>query len=631
MKTISSEIQNGISEEIRGWYESSREIIPSIDNSNRFASFLGASSSLAAESSRGSSLGYRFIIDLKSPTAYINKRDRIIAIPAWYFSEEALCKLTSLTGDDNLDLESIALALVNGSQIHEGLHSLHTPETMEEFFNYLSAEPVSKMRASGQVATSIMNVTEDFYIEGRGHDEVTAAVMQFVDMKNGILFSEKDFRENVGKMDKGTDEEKLEARINTYTSLKNIEIRQLAKEDPAFYRNSTVAKLMEIASAVSYRTLAESMRADYMRHAFEFITKGISYEAIKKLDAKMGGGGKGDKRQIVEIDPDLFEGELELSEEEMEKLEAIAAEFENSSERSQKVTRIEFAKRTVKPSADKFSYHGLKTQYIDDIFSIASTGVRSGLEPTSANYSFLSLLKQLRSRNHTPGAARKSGTNIVGSRLYRIGTDQKIFARKDMIEEKDHKVQVAILIDASGSMGRIYTRVISEAASIFTALKKSNIPTVAYAHSGMPRNHGIPALYRIASSGVNGTDYDISARFTRALSIDLNQNYDGIILDAVSTIAFHGTPETTKKIIFVLSDGYPEGDDYHGMSAENHTKDVIKSLRSQGFSVVALSLVDHVVANNDDIYGKDMNVDASKNMKSKFEALIIKLQKEGNL
>ena len=64
--------------------------------------------------------------------------------------------------------------------------------------------------------------------------------------------------------------------------------------------------------------------------------------------------------------------------------------------------------------------------------------------------------------------------------------------------------------------------------------------------------------------------------------------------------------------MFVLSDGKPQGRGYSGSAAAQHTKDMIEKARSTGVEVISLSVVSEVVWDNNNIYGRDYNVDVSQ-------------------
>jgi cobalamin biosynthesis protein CobT len=213
--------------------------------------------------------------------------------------------------------------------------------------------------------------------------------------------------------------------------------------------------------------------------------------------------------------------------------------------------------------------------------------------------------------------------------LVRIGQDGKIFTSPNVESHKLGQTDVVLLIDASGSMGTIISKVVSTSFDLFNALRKCGINVDAYAHTATARDSKVPVLYHVCSGGVKGHSSNVRERFEKLLTVCYSQNYDSIILNELPKIAFDAK-KSSRKIVFVLSDGVPAGDrGYGGPEAQRETRNAACRMRMMGIDVIAISLVPGVVKANDEIYGANFNIDASKDLRASFTKVITQLQKEG--
>lgn len=637
--TLTSKANSKISSEVRGWYEFSREIIPSIERRS-FASFIGGSSALSLQVTKDAA-NYSFIIDTKSETAYIDAEHKVIALPLWYIHEETL---TKMFGEGN-DLEAVALSLCNGSHIHEALHAkLTDPKLITDFYSALEKDQRDFMMANQQVANVIMNAAEDLFIETDGRMTLSTFVADMLQTKNSLLFDENDVKKMVEEA--GTDKASVaHLQVQLFTALKNLSLRKFIVSTDAITFNSTLSAAIKryldvLADHAKKNTFVRvGARAYSAYEVTRAIVNSLSEKQREELNQKMAGtgsgmkgegakaGGKGEKFELSTEKTPSGEGiEMEISAEEAE---TMAAEFEAAASMVMKAAKIKNANESKWDKSEGTSVPAVT--YYDDIFSIPTDSSAGRLDTSHFDYHFVNVLRQLRTTNHANGPIRKSGNHLVNQRLYRIASDGKMFANKEFERLEAHKVAVVILIDASGSMGTNYKKVLSEAFGMFKALREASIPTAVYAHTSCLTNSATPGLYRIIDSGIDKNETQVEDRFTAALNIPLSENYDGVIIDSLLKRVFARLPESTKKLLFVLSDGSPSGANYMGRSAIEHTVGRIAKARHDGIFVSALSLVAGVVLRNNEIYGKEYNVDAAANLRQSFENLVIRMQEEGRL
>lgn len=243
------------------------------------------------------------------------------------------------------------------------------------------------------------------------------------------------------------------------------------------------------------------------------------------------------------------------------------------------------------------------------------------------DYGFVRRLKALRVVNRVPGLPEDSGPNIIGTRLARIVTDGKIFA-KQYEDTRYTRVEVILLVDLSGSTshdygdGNLYLVELRAAYHMFLALREANVPCAVYIHTSGATGSTVPGLVHVTSYDMPGTHTEPEKAFVLASAWWRRENYDGFILERIAQ-KFSG--KKARKVIIHLSDGIPSGNNYRETAAVEHTMGIIKWLRSIGISVFSLSTAYLVVEKNDMIYGKEYNLDASKNLDSQMKALVEKL------
>jgi nitric oxide reductase activation protein len=99
-------------------------------------------------------------------------------------------------------------------------------------------------------------------------------------------------------------------------------------------------------------------------------------------------------------------------------------------------------------------------------------------------------------------------------------------------------------------------------------------------------------------------------------------NYDNLIIEYIAAKEFN-YPDSMK-IIVMLSDGKPCGN-----TGVVDTQEIVYRLRKKGYIIFSVSLVSDVIEENNVIYGKTWNIDAScGNIDHKLRELFIKMATE---
>lgn len=238
---------------------------------------------------------------------------------------------------------------------------------------------------------------------------------------------------------------------------------------------------------------------------------------------------------------------------------------------------------------------------LEDIYK--TSWIKRSTQTCSTDESFQQfgrILKLLKQNLPVPSIPERRGSRLMPLKLARINTDGHIF--KQWTEDKtDAEVEVVVLIDASGSMGSMFVRVLRAAKGIFMSTWQARIKAHVLAHTAGETTQA--TLIHIISTG----NYDVDQRFNRAANIRLYENIDGAALLGAAKM-FSRRP--SRKVLIHMSDGLPSGAGYRGESAIQHTTQVIRSLRRQGIIVLSISLTRDVVEANNRIYGKEFNIPA---------------------
>src|SRR5690606_26466086 len=291
---------------------------------------------------------------------------------------------------------------------------------------------------------------------------------------------------------------------------------------------------------------------------------------------------------------------------------------------------LEGAASTVAATTSKFKSEG-DIRWVDpteaDVMDLPVRSIR--VWPTvSQDYGFMRDLVAMRTINRVPGEARDRGSVMVKTRLHRIATDGKIYAKYDADRQRAFRIEIIILIDFSGSTsGKTINAEVGAAKEISKVLRSANIAHSVYGHTSHERHEEgryieTPLLFHIFSHDMSQTNTDWEARFERARTVYLSENYDGVILDKLGE---KFTGRRAARYIINLSDGRPAAPGYSGHDANEHTRRMINKLREHGIGVFAISVVKSVVVDNDRIYGSDYNLDASRDLPSQFRGLVKRL------
>lgn len=550
---------------------------------------------------------------------------KTIHLPASYF---LLDLYVDRLGDSYYDLTSLdvtmmALSCINGSVIHE---AMHVNESICDFSTLPTHFPglVTEIHTHNSIFLMIMNLVEDLFIEAKCEVKFPQ-LYPFVFDKNQVLLNEHTLSKWLAdEAHSGPDQEKTLHELNSHIiHLKNVHLR-----DKPFWNNfSEIRRLFLLAPTMATpkgRVKLAVEIYDLMKSMEESGT--LPSGSLTESDLPF----EGDFKLIGANSIPWDDGTPELLENLRQAVKAIEAEIEKA---------MIIVDDPVVDMESRMNLEGLPIR-----FQSVKTKSRSSIEIDSEFRQFRNLFRYLVEEKRTLGMPLESGSKIVKQRLWRIQTDQKVLSIHDAKAMKKGRPEIIILIDASGSMASrrydgktLFHKTVSCAYSAFLSLMEGRIATAIYAHSTVYEHddvfsgRSLPAIYAVASFNmplmdptVLQTTYDTEMRFSGLLDVDNSENYDGVAVKFVGN-RFSGRPGS--KALLVLSDGLPSaGSSYGGELGCQHTAAVAEQLRSQGISVVSLSLVKEVMEANNGIYGSEFNIAAfDGNLAKGLQQVLLKI------
>jgi hypothetical protein len=601
------------------WYTMGRSFLPPFE-SEQFARLAGQAQAFVHKVAGATDTS---LTVKAADTAYVNLETNEIVIPSKYFSSEFYTKRFE-NGDEKT--ENLAIALVNGSVIHEALHVAHTNAKDIQKALMLDSRYYTFKKIFGlSVMAPAFNIMEDIYIEAR----VPEVLATFLQATSDIIFTEeglskigsisdltnylnlacyyknKGLRDNeafgqfsveqiqiLERLGKGLKMDKIEARVAmTYNFLQLWLDQKETEEDDSSDDNSEESESGQGGSESGESESGESDDSEPSNeYEAEFGKMGGSKELGELLD------------KIDELDEETIEAIAK------EVAEAVAEEQEDW-----------------KPKKVWDDEHGScwwNRPVVLDVMDMKALGNK--VNPVKANnYDFIKDLAAMRTINRNPGRARNYGSTMVKSRLTRIATDGKIFAKNDSHRNTLKRIEVIISIDMSGStLGRVQNEEMGAAMAMSKALRQARIAHSVYGHTATMKDE--PLIVHIFSYDMHETNQNWETRFEEACRrVDFMNNYDGAVMEV---LADKFTEKPGQKFLINLSDGTPCGAGYYSVTANNHTSAMAQTLRGRGVMVFSVSVVRAVVESNDKIYGKEFNLDASKgNARQQMEKLMMKL------
>jgi cobalamin biosynthesis protein CobT len=244
--------------------------------------------------------------------------------------------------------------------------------------------------------------------------------------------------------------------------------------------------------------------------------------------------------------------------------------------------------------------------------------VERTIEPAASSVSLDSrylrlaeLGRQQATVNRPYGLDRTRGHDM--RRLWRIATDSKIFAER--VPMKDYKpFEVVILLDTSGSMLGPLTFLSSESRSLVASqavygaahgLAEARCQVAVYAHTASKLGLDEVNIYTLKTFNEPTTLLGHRLEELHDKYEYAGDNRDGF---AITYVARKFRTASRRRILIVVSDGYPNAAYYKGEVGIYHTEQAVAAVRRQGIEVLSISIAQDAAKANDRIYGKENNV-----------------------
>lgn len=592
---------------LQKWYGKSLSI-PDFDNHDYIpfvASGLGIVRSIL-QKEIGSRIAIRF---RKVNTAHADFEKQEIAINDQYLYGHISPEYPELNSDD-------AISLIMGIVVHEAAHFAYSPSDLKPWAEYIRKG--TSCTYIENVALTLGNVIEDVFIEAE-IDRRVPTLSWFLDCVNHVFFSSKSFGEVLDKVRTVTTAPTKDEDLGSVLSLliyakTRTEVVCNPYADELFYlvRSATVTGVVQDRFALALKVY-DKLMANYLAEESKEEGEGEGSGAFGLGESESEGGSKSDEGEGGSKSEGGSESEGE------EKLDPIAA----AKKMAEGLTAIA-AGHGKMPATD---YTDIDLE--DKIDSIAEMEV--SIEEGRADEPFLVYMEKTPSLGHLIeadsrydrlaeigrqravanrpyGLDRTRGNTI--RKLYRIATDQKIFA--ESVAMSSYKpMQVVILVDCSGSMscygGGSDTPIHEAARAALGAargLADAHCEVAVYGHTACVKMDSDVVIYKAKTF-----NEPVSVLPGRLGSLvyeeSLRENKDGY---AIRYIAKKFTSSTKRRLLIVISDGAPAAPGYHGLEANMHTKRSVDEVRARGIDVLSISINESARRVNDSIYGKDNNV-----------------------
>ena len=198
--------------------------------------------------------------------------------------------------------------------------------------------------------------------------------------------------------------------------------------------------------------------------------------------------------------------------------------------------------------------------------------------------------------------------------------DYRVF-NEDVIAARP-KVQFSLLIDMSGSMSGKKLRTAQELGQLMVwALKDmEGVHTKVFGHTGDLTTEYESTIHRLWEPGEPLT------RLGLTHALPQGDNYDGYAIEWVARELIARTGPDEQMVLLVLSDGYPAGQNYGHLDAEEHVGLVTRWAEKQGVAVIQIAIDPSIrPANQARMFRQFIQFDDLASVPTKLARLLAKL------
>ena len=182
--------------------------------------------------------------------------------------------------------------------------------------------------------------------------------------------------------------------------------------------------------------------------------------------------------------------------------------------------------------------------------------------------------------------------------------DDRIMKRDEIQSQK--QIAVTLLVDESGSMSGDSIEAARDVAIVIgEALRQvPGIDLSIYGHSTETRTHGHEVCLLVEYVAKGQTDISPCANMQAR-----NNNLDSWAMMHVANKTLRDYADHDRKIVFVISDGSPHGNDYGGSLAVKHMKMVCDHYAKHGIEIYGIGVAEaYPQSAGEQMYGKGKNV-----------------------
>jgi len=543
-------------------------------------------------------------------------------------------------GDETLNTDSTVACLI-GVIVHEAAHFAYTPENaLLTAADYVKAR--SKCTFSLPFAATLMNVVEDIYIEAE-IDRVIPNLSWTLEILNSVMFKDEVFIRTFEEFEKITEaSRKISVAGRIMSALIYAKTRKYVESSDyieSLFNTALLARNLDRFEDRLDLTLAlyNQLMVNVPKVEEEEGGKGTP-DTAGECEEGEGGTGASDASDDEEKEEGKEGSESkptslgDLSRKDANQLKRMLREIDrvlasHDEDRSLPPRRSGYGTQGEQIERKLEEFEAAEAFELDLSFDEDSAGISEGTDlymfhkveldaPLEVDPRYGALAEIARQRavvNRPYGLDRTRGHSI--RKLYRIATDQKIFAEN----AKSHSyrpMQVIILVDYSGSMtvarrslGKEYdetnlVKASRAALGAAIALTEAQCDVAVYAHTAQLTSQTSVDLYTVKEFNTPlskvAEKFGWLVRYSRPY-----QNRDGY---AIYRVGKNFMSDGRRKLLIVISDGEPAAHGYSGPQADAHTKRKVDELREQGVDVLSISITPNAKYANDRIYGERNNV-----------------------
>lgn len=581
--------------------------------SSRYVPFLTSSMGLTSsvvKSSLGTKIAVRFG---ESNTAHADMENNTIVIKEDYMygcfnrpieRDEYGRAIPDKSGMPPSDTITAIMGIVT----HEAAHFAWSPRSKTEALAMARSMVVKGEFLDANIFGAILNIVEDIHIEDRIAREVPI-LSWTLDAINKIVFDTIGYekaRTNVNSIPHAAPMTtlELEAYLNWMIWAKTRKIEGVSTNgfaNEVVEMVETVRGMNEVSERVHlcldvYRKLAESSKGESSKDDGE--GESGESEGDDKKEGQPGENKGGDKKVDSAAIENAIKQIVKIGEVFLSKKKGIVASTEDAREINS--TLKEMDSGMVIATMVESTFKKVANIAVSEVTPLAE-GI--GIEYDKRYESLAEIARQRATINKPYGLDRRTGHTM--RKLYRIATDQKVFA--ETVTMNDYKpMEVILLVDCSGSMmGDSIKSAMSAAIGATYGLANGRSRVAIYGHTGDIDGYDL-VMYKF-----KGFDEDVKTAERRSHFVIpdrggvLVQNRDG---DAVRWTAGKFESTTRRRVMIVVSDGQPMANGYIGAEAIKHTKQEVENARAKGIGVYSISINSWAGETNNEIYGMQYNV-----------------------